>query len=286
MKKSKVICCLIVSLVFSYQYSLEMSAKPQDIKTVNYCELFELEKYDGKVIHTTAILYIPQSVSGSIDGGDEFFYSGKCNNTDYFAIPDFSETEGKSLISKASKRLSNKNSPELFSITFTGKISVSLTPYYGHLGWSRAEIRVDKIESANLIKSKYALPDTESPAPILETGISLRTINVLLLFHFFGRESNSYRLDTPNLENLLPGDTKITFNGKLVKNTNFLELKDGELIVRTGEVNKNNFEWRVRGIVENKLENNKTKKLKYDNKFILQENNFWKLISSSIWEIP
>jgi len=255
----------------------------QNIKTPSYCELFRSMNYNEKIIRTVAIMYSPPSYSETFVGGnsDQYFYLKDCNNKDYFAIADFSDAKNLHLLNKVLTQVHGRKTPTLFSVVFTGRFFNALIPNYGHLGWLRAEFKVHNIESIKPLVSKYPLPDKDADASLLKIGSFLRFTNIEFMFSFFGRGFNKYEL-----ENILVKDTKIIIDENILSHKDFLDLssdkKDGEVIVRICKVTKSSNVWRVIGSIEQLLENKVIKKLQYDNKFILQEDNSWKIIDSRL----
>jgi hypothetical protein len=275
---------ILVLILFFFQFYQEAFA--QNLKSISYCRLFDSIRYNEKTVKTTAVLYIPAEGKLRVDGdSDEFLFLDECNNRDHFAKTNFSKTKNLSLIKKKLLQISNKNSTTLYFVTFTGEFKLSFIPAYGHLGGLRAEFRVDNIDFINSIKSKYALPNYGSKAPILEISKSLKDTNTELLFSFFGRGFSDY-----DLKNLLSRDAKLVFNDKLIDNNDFFELsknkKDGELMVFVDKVTKNKNEWSFQGNITI-VNNDKTKKtFKYENMYLVEKNKERKLTYSKIWEVP
>src|SRR5438874_7855845 len=75
--------CLQVAilLVFATSLSANRQRKPAFVK---YCSLFD-STYEAKTVSSSALMFY--STVGRVDGGDTFLYSGDCNGSDYFAIP-------------------------------------------------------------------------------------------------------------------------------------------------------------------------------------------------------
>jgi hypothetical protein len=243
-------------------------------------------KFDGKTVKTVAVLYAPAEGNARVDGdSDAYFYSKKCNNKDYFALADFSKAANLNLYRKAYAKLVNKNSPQLYLITFTGKLSLSYTSSFGHLGWLRAQFIIKNIDSVKPLYLKYRLPDHDADAPVLSTGNSLRMTNDNFMFALLAVRNESYKVNY-----LLTDNTQIRIDGKLLDNNELTQIsnseKQGEFRIRVSKITVDRNQWIIRGTITNKVEEKTVKRLNYDNKFLLQKDNSWKLISSTITEMP
>lgn len=120
-------------------------------KNVDYCSIFDLSNnYSGQIIKSRA--FMTYSTVTRVDGGDSFLYSKNCNNGDYFAVTNFSKLNNLSKWEKFFAKLPGEKN-FIFEISFIGKLQTSVIPFFGHLGWSRAEIEIFKIESMKDITS-------------------------------------------------------------------------------------------------------------------------------------
>lgn len=285
MKILQISWCIIVLIILHISSTISAQTSYSNTnfssKSINYCQLFNSTTYDEKVVITTAVLYSSPDGEPRVDGGsDDFFYLSKCNNRDYFAKADFSNAENLHLIRQKWEQTLDKNYPTLYWVTFSGKISLSFIPTFGHLNRFRAQFKIDKIVSVKIIKSKYPLPDSESDAPNFEAGNALKYINSELIFSFFGRGFN-----TIELESLLTNDAKIIINEKLVSIKDLSEQSwnkiEGSLAVQVSEVTRNKYRWRIQGVIINTLKDKSVTKIKYDNKYV-QKDSSWKLVFSRI----
>jgi hypothetical protein len=111
----------------------------------------------------------------------------------------------------------------LYLITFTGKLSLSYTPSYGHLGWLRAQFIIKNIDSVKPINLKYSLPDQDANAPVSSTGNSLRGTNVDFLFSLLAARNEGYKFNY-----LLSDNTQIRIGGKLLDNNELTQISNSE----------------------------------------------------------
>jgi hypothetical protein len=252
------------------------------LKTIDYCQLFDSTNYDEKIIKTTAILFSPAEGEVRVDGSsDEFFYFNTCNGKDYFARADFSQTENLEALDKIWSAKRNNKQPLILKLNLKGKLSLTFIPSFGHLAWLRAEIRVDKILSINMIKSKDILPDFKADTPIIKAGENLKYFNTEFMFSYFGRG-----LTNSQLENLLTDKTEIIINNKLLGQNEFSgfkkEFEGGDLSIRINDVKKEKSVWRIQGKMTNKLKDKPLIEISYDNLFSLQQDKSWKLVYSKL----
>jgi hypothetical protein len=214
-----------------------------------------------------------------VDGGsDEYFYSRSCNNRDYFARADLSQANNVNLITKISEQPLAKDSPILLMVTFTGNVTVSFVPTFGHLAWLRAEVEVENVESAKPIKVKYPLPDHESDAPILEAGNSLRDVNAELMTSLFRQEFTKSELNA-----FFRTDTEISLDGQPTKLTAIRLLRlarhDDTFRVRIDNVAKIRDIWSIRGSLTIITSDNVTNTILFENRYRLHADNSWMLVS-------
>lgn len=188
-------------------------------KKVNYCDLFDESKdFEGQTIQSQALMAV--STIATVDGAGTFFYSPECNNKDFFAETDFTNLSKQ----KRWDKYFNLLKPERkyrFEINFTGKIKSSPLFFFGHLGSSRAEIKVLQIESIKDATSKVEEPDSKTEAIFYERAKRIQEENSKLMQYLV-----FLNVDTNFLNSILDDNFVFTdFNGKSIGRKNFLALQ-------------------------------------------------------------
>lgn len=159
--KSQMKILLLLSC-FAFAFAGAFKSNAQTIPDVDICALFDsYDKYEGRTISSTALM--TYSTVGRVDGGDSVLYSLKCNNPDYFAT-----VSGGS--SKTWKFLTDLK-PEsnfILEIEFVGRIKIGETLGFGHLGWTRAEVNIQRVKSSKVLttEAKPNWPNHKAAAPL------------------------------------------------------------------------------------------------------------------------
>lgn len=267
----------VYQLIFLASFMLMIlygTSSAQESKHVDFCKLFKETQSTERVVLTDAYLY-------SAPGENKLFYSPLCNNRDFFAEADFTNTKDLSSLNRASKKFLDKSSPEIYKIRFVGKFSISLPAKYGNLSFMRAIFKVTKIVLTTADLKPLSLPDFETDAHLINSASSLRSVNAELMFQMFGSTDS---LDIDN--NFLLPETRVAIDGKSM---NFSEAVK---ILATGNGNKlehlvntilwKDNEWRITGVVR-RFNQNGVSRFDFDNRFFLQKDNSWKLQITEIF---
>jgi len=243
------------------------------------CDAFTSDVRDEKTLEMSAFLYIPPLGESRVDGGsDSVLYSDLCNNKDYFSVADFSDAKNLTQFGRFVKN-SSPSKPKLLRVTVAGKLLISLLPTFGELGWLRSQFRVERINSIDFIASSNPIfPDFASRGRILNSGESLRSTNFDFVSALFGKGMESlYR------NNLFTDSTEIRINEKEVAHSVFLkmcqEAKTSVFSLRVTDVSRDGSIWTIRGTGVNKIGNGTVENISYDNRFQLQADESWKLVS-------
>jgi hypothetical protein len=294
--KSNIICFTILTVLFLIQNSysqfvrdnspiinktyfrVDTFSKP---KQIDFCKLLSLPEYDEKIIKTTAVLFFPPEgeVLNEPNHASVFFYDSGCNNKDYFAMSEFSQTKDRDSLENLAASNAKTNQPALIQLEFEGKASMAFIPSFGQYAWLRAEVTVNKINSAKIIE--YPLPDFDAEAPIIKTGNFMKDFNANFMFSFYGRG-----LDKTQLDELLTSDSIITINKQDYSKKEFFDYlengRGGSVSVRINDVSKNKDVWRIQGEITNQLKDKPPVVTKYDNKYLIEKDNSVKLIYSKL----
>jgi hypothetical protein len=266
MKKMMIVCTIIE--LFCFQFYINCFA--QGHKQNSFCKLFNSDKNSGQNIITQAVLY-------TLPNTDEYFYSFNCNNRDYFALADFSNTSNLSILQDRLKKLPEEKTQNRFLLTIEGRFYVSLPPEYGNLSYLRAKIEVNKIMSLKLLPPSNKLPNSNGKAFILDSVKSLEATNTELIFSLY--KSNFKNSDVVNL---VTNNTKISINKKSVSKEKFLTEtfieNDKSLVLKISAITRKGHIWKVTGEVLNKLKDNAVEKMKYEIKYQLNKNDSWELV--------
>jgi len=177
----------------------------------DFCTLFE-PSGDKRNVMVRTEAYMTVSTIGRVDGGDSYFFSPDCNNVDFFAVVELAAAN------KNAVRSFGRLSPEknyIFRVRVVGKLTVSVVPVFGHLGWSRAQFDVTAFERIKDVSNSLVTPDTKAEGKLTSAGKSLRSTNNRLMFHVLMRPENEY------LDGLIADDFVLTDsqNREFGKNT-------------------------------------------------------------------
>jgi hypothetical protein len=251
----------------------------------------QVANYERKTIRTRA--FMAYSTVAGVDGGDTFIYSQNCNSKDYFSVIDFSKLKKAGKWNNFFAKLP-KEKDFIFEIDFTGTMQLSITPTFGHLSWSLAEIKIVEISSIKDVTFVSAIkkPDYKADAHLSDKGTSLRNINSEILFYFMSSNKMS---SLPNLEQYISHDFILIdklgrkFDKKdyriLIKEGLFSAVIDSTQIVSDEEIKKLEDEiYTISGEIGISFANEKREKLNYKNTFQFSENAEWKLIETKFFE--
>jgi hypothetical protein len=172
------IALLFTAFLFAFFANTQAQTNQSNHKTTaepvtDFCTLFdEAGKYEGQTVKTHA--FLSYTNVSRVDGGDTFLFSPKCNNEDYFAL----------IVTKSSRLWSYlshlpQEQSYVLEVTVRGRLTTSLFAEYGHLAWSRAQMRVDHWESIkNVTKSRPNVQPSDEDGPIIETSKAIKALNV------------------------------------------------------------------------------------------------------------
>jgi len=274
---------MLKRLSFIFVYCLlicSINAQTQS-KQSDYCKSVVSPKYDEKIIKTTAVLFFPPEgeAMNEPNHASVFFYKSGCNNKDYFAMAEFSQTKDWDFVNNLATSNSKPNQPTMVQLEFKGKLSMSFIRSFGQYAWLRAEITVNKINSAKVVE--YSLPDFDVKAPMIEAGEFVVNFNANFMISFYGRG-----LSKIQLEDILTSNSKITINKQKISKKEFFNYSEndrgGTIGVRIRNVKKNNNAWRIQGEITHILKDKPPIIRKYDNKYLVDSNNSIRLIYSKI----
>jgi len=290
MKKSKlrnliaytrffVLAILIIGSVLSVCAQKRQSSY-NNIPNVDYCKLLGSDRYNLKLVRTTAVLNIVPVGEPRIDGAsDDYFFSTKCNGPDNFALAEYSNGSYSSLSNLLKADPQAQDVSTVLFITFVAKFDSANFPTFGELGWLRAELKIKKIEQVWRVKDQSLKPDHKTASPVIDSGTSLRWASSSLIFSFFRRSTEM------SLEGLATEKTKYFLNGKTVKKIDFtnwiLTNQRGDTGVRTSKIIRSQNLWRVSGWISNEIKDSVKSKLYYDYdfNFVKSGDLGWKLLS-------
>ena len=282
--KTIIIFSFLFCLFFFSQASAQSQIKP--LKYANYCTIVKSENSDSTEIFRTKA-FMSYSTVLRVDGGDTFFYLPRCNGGDNFSTVDFSSIEDSE--NKWSSFLNNLPSQRdfIFEVDFTGTIESSLLPIYGHLGWSRAEIKLIKINSIRDVSRRVKKPVYDAAKSIIEDGRSLRDTNVDV--SFFILLGNRYE---PKFNENISEDFVLTdFTGNTFTKKNLPEFFSQNPFGKSenypssslsgGKASRINNQYKVVGIVAFTNNQDKITSLRYENFFEYKREN-WLLTKSNL----
>lgn len=284
---TKIIPTIFGAASFLFPYLLVAQATKQ-----TYCSIFDQPRNSiGQVVKTKALM--TYSTISRVDGGDTFIYSQDCNNNDYFSTIDFPKLKNLRKWNKFFEKLpSEKNF--IFEIDFTGRLQFSITPRYGHLSWSLAEMEMLEIFSIKDVTSVSAIrkPDEKADAPLKAKGASLQIINTELLYHLILGER---KFSLPNIEQYISDDFPLIdklerkFNKKdyrkLTKKGLFRITDNSTISIGSGEAGKiKDGIYTVSGKIGASLKGEKEEALNYRNTFRFSEVGGWTLLQTELFE--
>jgi hypothetical protein len=281
---------IFINLLFLV-LSVPLTTAAQDKQAVlklNFCDwLDESKNYAGQLAESRAVLWL--STVSRVDGADASFYSPECNNEDFFSPADFSKLKNADRWAKFFRALPAEKNYR-FEIKFTGRLSASYLPAFGHLSWSRTEIEVGEILSVKDVStnSKISPPDSEAPAPLNQRAGQLRNDTYFFLRTFFQAEFERERLNS-----ILADDFVFTdWEGKIIARTEYLELRHPPLAAnqeieqtayKLNGAKKEKDELIVTSLIEIKYRGGKVREIKCESVCRL-ENGFWKIKRASVSE--
>jgi hypothetical protein len=161
---------LLVCIAVVLGVAIESNA--QSIPDVDFCDLFDsYEKYEGKTISSTALM--TYSTVGRLDGDESAMYSLTCNDPDHIAHISYGRKQSWNFL----KNLK----PEtrfIFAIKFVGRITIAETLNFGHLGWTRADVKIERVKSSQSLptESKSNRPNYDAPSRLTERARQLQAI--------------------------------------------------------------------------------------------------------------
>ncbi|HQU86468.1 MAG TPA: hypothetical protein PKY59_25280, partial [Pyrinomonadaceae bacterium] len=248
------------------------------IKEVDYCSLFpnELTNYESETVKTrTLMIYsnVPR-----VDGGDDYFYSQKCNQGDNFSVVNFASLKTDNEKWKQFFDTLSEKKIYIFEVEFTGKLRTSIIPNFGHLGWSRNEVEVSEINVIKDVSSSVKKPNFEAETDLNDQGKSLQTINLEAVFFFTGNKS-SFEIN----ENVGDDFVLIDFEGKKYSKNDYKEFsKDlnknlenySSRSVSSGKAKRIGNKFTVEGFIKFSDSQNVEKRVDYENTFVLK-NGVW-----------
>ena len=202
---------LFTWLIFLFAQTVLGQTRGIDATVADYCTLFEPAGHKKNVMVRTEA-YMTVSTIGRVDGGDSYFFSPDCNNEDFFAVVEVAAAD------KNAVRSFGRLSPErnyIFRVRVVGKLTESVVPVFGHLGWSRAQFDVTAFERIKDVSNSLVTPDTKAEGKLTSAGKSLQSTNSRLMFHVLMRPENEY------LDGLIADDFVLTDsqNREFGKNT-------------------------------------------------------------------
>lgn len=175
-------------------------AAGQSLTRRELCSLFANERSSSgsEVVRIKA--FMTMSTVGRVDGGESFFYSSRCNNSDNFVRANFSQLTDKR-VDKFFRTLP-KEKDFVLEVDVTGTLHTSLVPKFGHLNWSPSEFRISKVHSISDSTQRRGLikPDHEAASPVSDLGNYLRDIDSIMTMHLLGD------FGAPDLEGVLSPD--------------------------------------------------------------------------------
>ena len=214
------------------------------------------------------------STVGRVDGGDSYLYSPGCNNGDYFAVTDFSQSKDNRKVRKFFNSLAAEKN-FILEVDVTGRLVNSFMPLFGHLSWSRSEFKIDRINSIVDVSGRQNLvePDLEADAPLTKLANSLKEINGELMLHFIGSSS------WPDIDGMFDDSfTAIDPSGQTYKKSSYNELDANRLfggaegyptrfVTQPDQVTKEGNIYVASGIMAIESASRARKELRYENTY-------------------
>ena len=224
-----------------------------------YCELFQSDEFNGKLIVTKMKVYIPAVKGSSVDGGERFFFSPDCNNRDFFAL---AATNGTSILPNELSVVSAD--AKVYAVEVKGRFSIGVRASYGHLESFRATFDVISAKLTSELEITTPLPDWVAYAPIIETGNSVRELNRELMFDLFG---DGKKVDIDGY----CSSPSIYFQGKPITKERLAVIFGSdsrrELRLQVRQMTVKGSIWRIQGLVSSHREGEIARKIRYDNSF-------------------
>lgn len=268
---------ILLCIVFAFAGAIRSDA--QAGPDVDFCSLFDSDnKYEGKTISTTA--RITYSTVGRVDGDDPVLYSLKCNDSDHFADVYFGTKQSSNFLKDL-----KLETLFIFEIRFVGKITVKETLDFGHLGWSRAQIKIERVKSSQALPTerKSDWPDGEAAAPLTERAKQLDVDGKIFLQSLYIQPKRM----KDDISSLLSDDFLFKNNGKTFSKEEYLKAdipiitswKRGWTSIGITDVKRKNKGVSARGIVKTDLNTPDEKTFSCLLSFTLKD-GFW-IISSA-----
>jgi hypothetical protein len=234
----------------------------------------------GRKVFKTKVLMTYSTVP-RVDGGDSFVYSDKCNSGDYFAVTNYSDSTNWNKWKDFFAKLP-QGKKFIFEVKLSGAIETSLTPQFGHLSWSRAEIKITEIESIKDVTAFAKKPDHKAETPLINFGKGLWTIGTEVVLFLLGSKN------TINIDEFIAPDFVLTdalgkkFNRETILNLKnqylFNEIENYQTIKVSNEQSKQTQNsYKVYGFVVISDKEGKEKRLNFENTF-QYKNDSWSLI--------
>lgn len=251
-------------------------------KNTDYCSVFRESNENPKPVKIRALM--TYSTVSRVDGGDSFFYSANCNNGDYFAVADFSNLKDSDKWQTFFDKLpAQKN--YIFEVNLQGNLEVLMTPLFGHLSWSRAEIEITEIESIQDVTRNARKPDYKAERPLTEKGKTLQLVNTETIFYLV-RGKTGLNFD----EYLSPRYVLTDSNGNSFNKSNYQNVSERNLYssfetisVSGGEVRRIGNKYKVLGTVTFS-QADKKHILNYENTFEFR-NDWWILTETKFTKL-
>jgi hypothetical protein len=234
---------------------------------VDFCDIYNsVEDYNEKLVRTKVILLY--TLGTRVDGGDNYFYSTRCNNKDFFALADLTNLERSDFWEREFKRTSVEKKENLLQVTLIGKFTnSSILPKFGHLNWLRSKLEVIEIESIKNVTSKIESPNTKVKSSNSEIGLKLISANEVIMRYLFGIESNFKEIDRLIADNFMITDSKDTSINKEDFLSRFTVLRPIKFIHKVENVTKEENGWKVEGVITILSGKSETQTLNYENEF-------------------
>ncbi|MFN0278550.1 MAG: hypothetical protein ACKVRN_08110 [Pyrinomonadaceae bacterium] len=261
----------------SIQIAFAGAVKAQAIPEVDFCALFDsYDKYEGKTISSTALM--THSTVTRVHGDWSEFYSLKCNDQDHFALPSGGSSKTWNFL--------NDLKPEsnfIFEIKFVGRITISELLDFGDMGWTRAEIKIQRIKSSQLVGTEVTRPNWDASAPLTERAKRLQwdAQNFLKSVVIAPKRME---IDIPSL---LSNDFVFTSKGGSLNRNEYLNL-NSPLVVNSGEFSYGNLSTKrdkegltVNGVIETDRRTKDSKTFNCTMKYVLKD-GFWVIKSAQL----
>ncbi|PYS99309.1 MAG: hypothetical protein DMF63_11845 [Acidobacteria bacterium] len=252
--------------------SLLIFAGSVTAQQTEFCSAFSEGTHTTGTIRVKALMTL--STVGRVDGGDSFLYSAGCNNGDYFAVTDFSQSKDNRKTRKFLDSLAAETN-FILEVDVTGRLVNSFMPSFGHLSWARSEFKIDRIDSIVDVSGRQNLvrPDLDAVTPLTNLATSLKVTNTQLMLRFLGSSSwpdidgmfdDSFIAVDPNDQTY----TKTTYNdldaNKLFGGTSGYPTR---FVTQPDQVTKDGNTYIASGIMGVERASRAQKKLRYENTY-------------------